>query len=251
MSEARENRPLFGRPKVGELREAGPGDKVLAVAGVLAALVMALILFWLSHRSGALAGGTDGSGPPQIPALNRAGGVVMLLVGAVLLVLGWPLYRLTVILMGLSIGSAVAGGLGWLAGGETGAFIAALSGGLAGSLAAWPTEVFLRTLCGALAGLAAGLAVVSWLGGAAAMAGCGVGGLLMGGGLTFLLYRSVVMFFSAMLGAVIAVYGGISAWQPGAPVEVRPGYAGAAIGLALLGFVAQKAIDKAVKKKRD
>jgi len=251
MSEAGEHRPLFGRPKVGKLREAGPGDKAMAIAGVVAALAMALLLFWLSRRNGALAGGAEGAGPPQLPALNRGGGLAALLVGAVLLVLGWPLYRLTVILLGLAIGSTVAGGLGWLAGGETGAFIAALIGGLAGSLAAWPTEVFFRTLCGALAGLAAGLAAGSWLGGAAAMAGCGVGGLLLGGGLTFLLYRSVVMFFSAMLGAVIAVYGGLSAWQSGGTVEFRPGYAGAAIGLALLGFVAQKAIDRTVKKKRD
>jgi len=249
MSETAEHRPLFGRPRVGELREAAPGDKALAVAGVIAALAMALLFFMLSRRTGALAGG--GSAPPQLPALGRAGGTGAALAGALLLLLGWPLYRLTVVLLGLAVGASVAGSLGWLAGGETGAFVGALIGALAGSLAAWPTEVFFRTLCGALAGMAAGLAAGSWLGGATTMAGCGVGGLLLGGGLTFLLYRSVVMFFSAMLGAVIAVYGGLCAWRPGATIEFRPAHAGAAVGLALLGFVVQRAIDRAVKKKRD
>jgi hypothetical protein len=164
--------------------------------------------------------------------------------------LGWPLYRFTVALLGLAVGAGLAGWIGWLAGGERGAFIAAFIGGLCGAIVAWPTEVFLRTMCGALAGMALGLAAGSWLGGSGPMAGGALGGLLLGGGLTFLLYRPVVMLFSAVLGSLAAVYGALSAWRPGEVLQFRPAFAGAAAGLAILGYLVQRAIDAAARRKQ-
>jgi hypothetical protein len=243
MSEQKKDRPsLASRPRVQELRRASGREKALAVGGLVMALAAALFGVLWGHRTGALSGASADAGQMYVPTLDVVGGVVVALLGATVLFFGWPLYRLTVILAGLSFGAVLAGGLGWLVAGQSGAFVGGALGGLVGGLAAWPTEVLVRTLGGSVVGLVSGLAAGSCMESVSAMILCGVGGLLLGGGLTFLFYRALIMAYSAILGALAVSYGGLSVWWPASSVRLRPALLGAAAALAVLGLFVQRTI---------
>jgi hypothetical protein len=233
---------LRSRPRVEELRHAGSGEKIAVVCGLAVASVAALILLLWGRQAGALAGLEGQGSAPNVPTVGFAGGLVAVVVGALLLFFGWPLYRLTVILVGLLIGGAAAGGLGWVAGGQTGALVGGLLGGALGAIAAWPAEVLVRSLGGALAGMTLGTLAGSWTGSPVALILCALGGLLLGGGLTFLFYKALIMSYSALAGAMIVGYGGISVWRPLSVVELRPLMLGAVAGLAVLGLFVQRSL---------
>ena len=233
---------LARRPDVGELRDAGRRDKIVAGVGLVLTFTLALIVLLWGRRSGALSAGIGGGSPMEIYTLNLAGGLACLAAGVVILLFGWPLYRLTVILIGLSIGATVAGGLGWVAAGNTGAFVGGFLGGLVGGLAAWPTEVLIRTVTGAIAGMSLGLAAGGYLGGVGAVTGCALGGLLLGGALTFLFYRAVLIVNSAIVGALMTGYGALCAWQPSCVLRPRAWMLGAVAALAVLGAFVQRSL---------
>ncbi len=249
---ASERKPPFlaRRPEVEELRHAGRGDKALALAGLGAALVLALVALLWSQRSGALAAPAGAGGRLTFPTLTFGGGLVAALIGATVLFFGWPLYRLTVVLIGFAIGASLAGGLGWLVAEQLGAFVGGFLGGLIGGLAAWPTEVLIRTLSGAVAGMALGLAAGNWMGSSLALILCATGGLLVGGALTFLFYKSLIMTYSSILGGLAAVYGGLSLWQPLSYQEPRPVLLGVAAVLAVLGLLVQSALARRGKERK-
>ncbi len=241
MSPERKRSSLARRPEVEALRHAGRRDKIIALSGLAAALVLALVgLLWGRH-TGALAAAAGDGGRLGFPTMTFAGGLVAVLMGIVVLFFGWPLYRLTVTLIGFAIGASLAGGLGWVAAGQTGAFVGGFLGGLVGGLAAWPTEVMIRTLSGAVVGMALGMAVGNWLGGSLPLILCATGGLLTGGALTFLVYKPLIMAYSAILGGLAVVYGVLSLRWPLERQELRPVLLGAAVGLAVLGFLVQSA----------
>jgi hypothetical protein len=235
---------LSGKPRVRELREASGREKALALVGLGLALVLALMALLWGRSSGALSGAAPEAGPLVIPTADRALGLGLLLAGLTVLLFGWPLYRLTAILTGILIGGGVAGALGWLAAGDTGALVGGLLGALVGGLAAWPTEVLIRTLTGAMVGLVLGMMAGNCIGGAGALIGCGVGGLLLGGALTFLFYRSLIIAYSAILGALTAVYGVLCVWRPLSEVEPRALLMGAAAGLAVAGIFVQRTLGR-------
>jgi len=242
---------LASRPKVEELRRAEGLDRALALAGLIIALVVALTALLWGQRTAALAGSEVTGARLMIPTLGFAGGLVAALVGGVVLVFGWPLYRVTVILVGLCLGGAAAGALGWVAGGHTGAIIGGVLGGGVGAVAAWPAEVLVRTLSGAVLGMSLGMAVGSWTGSSAAMIVAALGGLLLGGGLTFLFYRTLIMVYSAAFGALAAVYGALSVWRPVSEVEPRPALLGATAALAVVGLFIQRSIERSSEQDGD
>jgi hypothetical protein len=250
VSEQRKRRGLSSRPKVQELRHAEGKDKALAVVGLVLVLGATLAALLWGRSSGALSGPTAAGGALTVPTLDVPGGLISALLGGVVLFLGWRLYRLTVILVGLSIGAGVAGGLGWLVAGNSGAFVGGFLGGLVGAAAAWPAEVMIRTASGAIAGMTLGLLLGSWADSPLAMILCGLGGVLLGGGLTFLFYRALIMAYSSIIGALVVVYGALSVWRPLKTVELRPWVLGAVAALTVVGLCVQRSLDVKEKDKQ-
>ncbi|MHC4914167.1 MAG: hypothetical protein ACYTGB_01640 [Planctomycetota bacterium] len=158
---------LAKRPEVAELRDAPGREKAVAAAGLVLTFALVLLALLWGRRTGTLSAAIGGGAPLELPTLNTLGGLAALATGVVILLFGWPLYRLTVILIGLSIGATIAGGIGWVAAGSTGAFVGGFLGGLVGGLAAWPTEILVRAVTGGIAGMSLGLAAGGYVGGSA------------------------------------------------------------------------------------
>jgi hypothetical protein len=249
MREAGRGGALSRKPQVAALRTAGRGHQWLALGGIALALAAAGLL--AARGGGRLLASAESGATPTLPTCDLPTALALLGAGLMLLVVGWPLYRLTATLCGLLLGAFAAGGAGWLAAGGSGALIGGFLGALLGALAAWPAEVLLRTLLGAAAGLTMGLSLGAVLGGPAALTGCGLGGLLLGGALTFLIYRTLMMAVTSVIGAALLVYAGLSLWRPGEDVPLEPLWFGAAAGLAVLGFLAQASLDRPRREKAE
>ena len=233
---------LSQRPPVRELRNAEGKDKAVALVGMGLVLVLGIIWFVFLKDTGALAArGTSAAGLTA-PSLGVRGGILAALVGLLFLALGWPLYRLTVILSGLMLGASLAGGIGWLAAEEPGCMAGAVIGGLVGALLAWPLEVLIRSLTGAAVGMGLGLFLGSMVGGGPMLALAGLGGLLLGGALTFLLLRPLVMTYFALSGALLVVYGIASVMTPAGDIQVSPWMPGVAAGLVVAGLFLQRSL---------
>jgi hypothetical protein len=240
---------LRSRPKTEELRSAGGREKALAIAGLLIAVALALTALLWGQRSGALSGAGAEGLRLRVPTLGFRAGLVVSLISVLVLFFGWPLYRVTVVGVGLVLGGGVAAALGWVTAGQTGALVGGVIGGLVGALAAWPAEILVRTLSGGLLGMALGMAAGSWTGSPLAMILCALGGLLLGGGLTFLFYQTLIMTYSAMFGALGTVYGAVSVWRPSYyEVEPHPALLGATAALAVLGLFVQRSIERSQEK---
>jgi hypothetical protein len=235
---------LSRRPRTPELSKGAKREKVAAVCGVVLALGGAAgALLYFARAGGAPISGVT-TAPPTLPAVGVPAALGIIVLGAAFLDFGWPLYRLTVILTGLSLGAGLLGGAGWLVAGQTGMIVGGALGGALGAVAAWPAEVLVRTLSGTFAGLVVGLAAGSALGGGiATMVVSAVIGIAVGGLLTFLVFRPLMMTVFAITGASLIVYGVRSAYFAGESdvVEITPLTLLAAAALAVVGIAVQRA----------
>ena len=238
------------KPRTRELRHAGGSERAVGLCGLGVVLVLVLVAVMWNNSSGTLSKGVSDSGNLTVPTLDLISGMVTAMLSALVLFLGWPLYRLTVILTGFLLGAGLAGSVGWLASGENynAALVAAGVGGIVGGIAAWPTEVAIRTFSGSIAGLFLGLAVGSSMGSPVAVAGCALGGLLLGGALTFLFYRALIILYSSILGSLGLVYGILCMWHSNGSVKLRALHFGIAACFTVIGILAQRSLGKEEKE---
>lgn len=196
-------------------------------------------------------GAAGTAGPLSLPALSVPVALGLTIAGAAVLDFGWPLYRLTVTVVGLLAGAALLGAAGGLLAGDLGLLAGFALGGLLGGLAAWPLEPLIRAFSGALAGLVLGLAVGAALGGGKALLVCACAGPLLGGALTFLVFRPLMTAAFAVCGAALVAYGGASLWVAReGRVKLGPGLLGVAALLAVIGVLAQRTVTRRMEAGR-
>jgi hypothetical protein len=214
--------------------------------GLAVALAALLAAYW---------GGPPGapgvtSGAASLPRLGLAASFALIIAGAVILDFGWPLYRLTVTLVGLLVGGLVLGMVGGVALGVLGMIAGLVLGAVGGALAAWPLEPLIRGCCGALAGLLLGVLAGAVTGNARVLTILALVGPLLGGALTFLLFRPLMMTVFAVCGAALITYGGASLYAPeGERIALGPGLAALAALLAVIGVLTQRSISRRMERR--
>jgi hypothetical protein len=143
--------------------------------------------------------------------------IAMLVLGPICLIMGWKLFK-AVVIVNAAIFGVVAGRLAGIAlnGSTTTILICAIGGGVLLAVLAWPLMKFAVATCGALAGAFIGWAM--WihisraLGHADPNANAWVGlliGMISLGLLAFVIFRMVIITFTALQGALMTVSGAL------------------------------------------
>lgn len=144
-------------------------------------------------------------------------GLALVAVGGLFLAMGWKIVKVLVVLNAAAVGAGVGAAAGQNIATPNMDIILAIVGGILLAALAWPTIKWAVSLMGGLAGAAVGWATWHYVATAAGatdlVAHRGIGaiiGMITLALLAFLIFKTVVIFFTSFQGAVMVIAGAMA-----------------------------------------